>query len=72
MSSVTSVETVRPPTIAIPIGCQSSLPSPIPRLIGTIPRSVVSEVINTGRNLDFPPKMTACDMPIPLSRFRLM
>ncbi len=57
--SVSSVEKVIPPIMAIPIGCHSSEPSPRPNAIGSIPRIVVIEVISTGRRRLLPEATTA-------------
>jgi len=49
-----SVDTTRPPITDIPKGRQISEPNPVLTAIGTIPKMVVRDVINTGLNLDFP------------------
>ena len=51
---VIRVEKISPPITEIPIGLQISEPSPVLKASGSIPRMVVSAVINTGRRRDFP------------------
>ena len=69
---VTSVEIESPQATVIPIDCHISEPSPIPRAIGTIPRTVVAVVMSTGRRRDLPEVVTALATPIPRSRHRRM
>ncbi len=66
------VEKIIPPITATPIGRQVSEPSPVLTAIGTIPRMVVSEVINTGRRRERQAWATASYRRMPRSRMRLM
>jgi len=57
-TSVSSVEVVKPPIIAIPIGLRA--PGPIPKASGTVPATVAREVIRIGRRRDIPASISAC------------
>ncbi len=63
-----NVDTVNPPIMVMPIGCQFSEPSPLEMAIGSNPTRVVIVVINTGRNRSFPPMVTASNMECPRAR----
>ena len=66
------VEKTIPPITAIPIGRQVSEPSPALIAIGTIPRMVVNEVINTGRRRERQAWAMASYKRTPLSRIKLI
>ena len=66
------VEKIIPPITAIPIGLQVSEPSPALIAIGTIPKMVVNEVINTGRKRERQAIAIASYRRMPRSRIKLM
>ena len=72
MKSVRMVEKVSPPITAMPIGCHVSEPAPVPMASGSMPSTVVNEVISTGRRRLLPPAITASKTPDPRSISRFM
>ena len=56
---VKSVAAVSPPTMVSPIGWRISAPSPLEKTMGTIPITVVKEVMRIGLNLVTAPSTTA-------------
>ena len=59
-NSVATVANIRPPITARPSGAFCSPPSPRPSAIGSMPITIASAVINTGRRRTKPASSAAC------------
>ena len=71
-TSVSSVEVIRPPIVAIEIGDRKSLPSPVPIADGNMPRIIATVVIMIGRSRIGPAFRMASRTPMPSRTYWLV